>query len=122
GGDHGRGDDRGRDHDRHLVEARAFAPISFANAAQVTVNGLGGNDFFVLANPHPAAGLTNLTLDGGPGTDVAVELAVPPGVTVTTPNVEKVVTNPDDAFIEDDFLEHLGRDADDAGLHFWEKV
>jgi hypothetical protein len=122
GDDRGEGDDRGRDHDRHLVEARAFAPISFANAAQVTVNGLGGNDFFVLANPHAAAGLTSLTLDGGPGTDVAVELAVPAGVTVTTPNVEKVITDPDDAFIEDAFLERLGRDADSGGLHFWEGV
>ncbi|HEV3025829.1 MAG TPA: hypothetical protein VGX76_25320, partial [Pirellulales bacterium] len=110
GNDDNQGDD-GMSDDLHGMRTQAFTPITFANKTNVTINGLGGADVFVLNNPHPAAGLSQLTLDGGAGQNVLIERNVPPGVTLTTTNFQKIVTNPDDALIDDLFEEELGREA-----------
>jgi hypothetical protein len=46
-----------------------FELLDFANKTNVTINGLGGADHSTVNNPSPAAGLRQLTIDGGgPGT------------------------------------------------------
>ena len=58
--------------------------IDFANKASVTVAGDRGYDLFLVNNPHPAAGLTQLTLTDtlGPSA-LTVKNTPPPGVNVT---------------------------------------
>lgn len=122
GNDDDQGDDDGRSDDRHGMQTQAFTPITFANKTNVTINAMGGDDVFVLNNPHPADGLSQLTVDGGDGQDVLIERNVPPGVTLTTMNIEKTVSNPDDALIDELFEEDLGREADPGGMHAWESA
>jgi hypothetical protein len=119
GNEDNQGNDDGAEDDRHGARTRVFTPITFANKTNVTINGLGGNDVFILNNPHPAAGLSQLTLDGGSGQNVVIERNVPPGVTLTLTNIQKTVTDSDDAVIEELFEEDLGRDADAGGLASW---
>ncbi len=64
------------------VSSPSFELITFANKANVVVNGLGGNDTVTLNNPHPAAGMMSLTINGGTEDDSIVVVASPPGVTV----------------------------------------
>ena len=47
------------------AESTAFETIDFASKANVTVNGGGGADNFIVNNPTPAAGLASVTLTGG---------------------------------------------------------
>ncbi len=53
-------------------EGGTFAPVSFANKANVTVSGAGGDDTFRLDNPTPAAGLYTLQIDGGTGNNTLI--------------------------------------------------
>ncbi len=103
-------------------QAQSFVPITFANKASVTVNGLGGNDLFALTLTATPTGLQNLTLDGGTGTDYLSARVLPGnGVTTTLVNVEKVLSNDDDIFIENLYQLKLNRDADDHELAGWQQ-
>jgi hypothetical protein len=119
GDDNGQGDD---DHgeDDHGAEATKFPPITFANKTNVTINGMGGDDVFVLNNSHPAAGLTQLTLDGGTGQNTLIERNVPPGVTLTTTNFQTIITNTEDSEVDELFEEDLGRLAGPSELAAWD--
>jgi len=119
GDDNNQGDEDGMGEDRHGDQSTVFTPIRFANKTNVTINSLGGNDVFILNNPHPAAGLAQLTLDGGAGQNTVIERNVPSGVTLNLMNIQNVVTNPEDALIDETFEEDLGREADPEGLKAW---
>src|SRR5262249_17413998 len=43
----------------------AFLPVTFANKTHIAINGLGGDDLFVLSVSRPATGWQTLALDGG---------------------------------------------------------
>jgi hypothetical protein len=117
------GDDQGenqqQDEDR---SHHARVSISFANKTNVVVNGLGGNDLFLLRVSQPADGLQTLTLDGGSGTNVLVERHVPSGVTLTLKNIQVQATDPDDIFVEELYEERLGRPAAAAEVDLWKTV
>jgi hypothetical protein len=87
----------------------------------VIVN-LGGNELIVLSVNVPAAGLKNLTLNGGPGFNLLVGRPFPPGVGLTLNNITSEDQDPDDMFIEELFEMRLGRLADTEGLAFWKQV
>src|SRR5262249_15848999 len=46
-----------------------LVPIDFANKSALALQGLGGDDTFVLANPSQPAGLTSISIDGGTNTN-----------------------------------------------------
>jgi aldose sugar dehydrogenase len=105
-----------------VEEQTAFTPFTFANKPTVTIQMLGGDDLAVLDARVPAAGLTTLTVDGGAGFDVAIVRSAFPGgnVTVTFPNVERVLMNDANrGFVERLYQLRLERAADDAGANFW---
>jgi hypothetical protein len=122
GDDHGHhGDDNGHGDDVHRP-GKSFPSISFANKTNVVINGLGGNDLFVVNVTQSAAGLKTLTLDGGTGTNVLAARNLPPGVTVTQKNIQQQVTDTDDIFIEEMYQERLERPASAAEVAIWKNA
>jgi hypothetical protein len=99
-----------------------FPSITFANKTKVVINGLGGNDLFVLSVSKPATGLQTLTLDGGSGFNVLVGRELPSSVTLTLNNIQRVDRDADSMFIDELFEERLERPADDNGMAFWKGV
>jgi hypothetical protein len=99
-----------------------FPSIAFANKTKVVINGLGGNDLFVLSVSKPATGLQTLTLDGGSGFNVLVGRELPSSVTLTLNNIQRVDRDADAMFINELFEERLERPADDSGMAFWKGV
>ncbi len=135
--DHGKGDDKnGQGDDNHddkmgvfefeedqdETAANAFASLVLSNKANVTVNGLGGNDLFVANVRGVPTGLKSLTIDGGTGTNVLVGRALPTGITTNLVNITRQDTDPDDIFIDDLFAEALNRPADQAAINFFRGV
>jgi hypothetical protein len=98
----------------------AIIPITFANKTSVTVNGLGGDDLFVVSVAHAATGLKDLTLDGGKGVNVLVGRELPPGVTVTLKNINRTDGDANAAFVDEMFQERLERPATDQDLAAFE--
>jgi hypothetical protein len=121
GDDNHQGDDNGQGDDEH-EGGTSFPSLSFANKTNVVINGLGGDDLFVVNVSKTAAGLKNLTLDGGSGTNVLAARNFPPGVTVTQTNIQKQVSDPDDIFIEEMFEERLDRPAGSQEVAAWKAV
>jgi len=127
-GNNGNGNGPGQNRGLHLGHLRRedldqffgslAVPISFANKAAVTIN-LGGGDDFLLLNATSAAGLTSLTVDGGGGTDVVAQRAVPSGLTPSYMNVEHVLTSLDQIFVEELYQLRLGRGSDEGGRANW---
>ncbi len=126
--DRGGGDDKPDgtlDNHGHRNEAEtdenedSFLPITFANKTTVTVNGLGGNDLFVVNAAHAAAGLKNLNLDGGTGFNVLLVHNLPAGVTLTPTNFQIAPTDADDMFIEELYETRLGRLATQQEVNEW---
>jgi Metallo-peptidase family M12/RTX calcium-binding nonapeptide repeat (4 copies) len=60
-----------------------FAPLYFANKANVYVHGLGGTDTLTVNFLTPAAGLSTLTVDGGADNDTLNVQSVASGVALT---------------------------------------
>jgi hypothetical protein len=90
---------------------KAVIPITFANKTNVTINGLGGDDLFVVSVAHAATGLKNLTLDGGEGFNILVGRELPPGVTVTLMNINRTDGDDNSAFVDELFMKRLERPA-----------
>jgi Domain of unknown function (DUF4214) len=120
GDDHHNGDDNGQGDEGEA--AKSFPSISFANKTNVIINGLGGDDLFVVDVTQSAAGLKTLTLDGGTGTNVLAARNLPPGVTVTQKNIQQQVTDTDDIFVEEMYQERLERPASAAEVAIWKNV
>jgi hypothetical protein len=98
----------------------AIIPFTFANKTSVTVNGLGGDDLFVVSVAHAATGLKNLTLDGGTGVNILVGRQLPAGVTVTLKNINRTDGDTNAAFIDEMFEKRLERPATDQDLAAFE--
>jgi hypothetical protein len=93
-----------------------FPPIDFANKSSVTVAGNNGFDLFLVNNPHPAAGLTNLTLyTGSPFDAVVVKNTPPPGVTAAPVPASTY-------FIQELYGLRLSRAASPSEVAFWAGV
>jgi len=123
GNDNGRhrGDDN--EHNRGLRGLGAFSvPITFSNKAAVTINLNGGNDFLLVNASTAAAGLTNLTVNGGSGFDVVAVRNLASSVTASYPQVERVLTSLDQIFIEELYQLRLNRFADDGGMGNWQGI
>jgi hypothetical protein len=88
---------------------QAFVPIDFANKATVNVTAAGGDDGVVLNTPVPATGLAALNLDGGTGTNLAMERRSPPGVTVSAIRFSRVDINSQNIFVDQLYELRLGR-------------
>jgi Domain of unknown function (DUF4214) len=100
----------------------AFLPVTFANKTHVVINGLGGDDLFVLSVSRPATGWQSLALDGGSGTNVLVGRQLPSGVSLTLTNIQRTDQDDASAFIDEVYQERLQRNAEDAGLAAWKNV
>jgi hypothetical protein len=120
-GGNGQGNDNNDDSAPDEGTSR-FPAITFANKTNVVINGLGGNDLFVLSVSKPATGLQNLTLDGGSGFNVLVGRELPPSVALTLKNIQRVDKDADAMFIDELFEERLERPADDSGMAFFKGV
>ena len=119
GDGHGDFQSGGNGDDKHDHTGRAFMSITFANKTSVTVNGLGGDDLFLVTTTTGATGLKNLTLDGGSGFNVLLGNSQLTGVTTTLKNIQAVRTDPLDIFISKLYAERLGRNASDEELGGW---
>jgi hypothetical protein len=97
-----------------LQASRAIIPFTFANKTHVVVNGLGGDDLFVLSIHHGATGMQSLTLDGGTGTNVLAARVFPQNVTLTLVNIQHNVSDPATIFIYELYMSRLGRPTEDA--------
>jgi len=62
---------------RGLVLVDEFESIEFENKVALVINGLGGEDNFVLNNANVPTGLTRITADGGAGNDIITALNLP---------------------------------------------
>jgi hypothetical protein len=100
-----------------------FPSLTFANKANVVVNAQGGDDLILVNVTTPAAGLTNLTINGGTGTNVLALLSpVPSGVNLTTTGISATLTDPESIFLEELYQLRLGRNIEDAGRLAWLNV
>jgi len=103
--------------------AVGFVTLTFANKAAVNINGQGGNDIFALNVTTPATGLSTIRLDGGTGNDALEARTLPGnGVALTLVNVERVLSDADDIFIEDQFELQFNRDDNDDEHEFFKHV
>ncbi|MGD9646193.1 MAG: DUF4214 domain-containing protein, partial [Pirellulales bacterium] len=64
---------------RGIVRVDEFETIEFANKTNLFINGLGGEDTFVLDNANVPTGLTRIIADGGAGNDNITALNLPGG-------------------------------------------
>ncbi len=62
---------------RGIVRVDEFETIEFANKAVLVMNGLGGEDNFVLDNANVPTGLIRIVADGGAGNDTITALNLP---------------------------------------------
>ena len=62
---------------RGIVRVDEFETIEFENKTLLTINGLGGEDNFVLDNANVPTGLTRIIADGGAGNDIITALNLP---------------------------------------------
>ncbi len=120
-GGNGQGDDNSGDNPPDEGTSR-FPAITFANKTNVVINGLGGDDLFVLSVSRPATGLQTLTLDGGSGFSVLVGRELPPSVTLNLKNIQRVDRDADAMFIDQLYEERLQRPADADGMAGWKEV
>jgi hypothetical protein len=103
--------------------SRAFIGISFANKTNLVVNGVAGNNLFVLNVVQAAAGLQSVTLNGGTGTlNVLAQINFPMGVTLTTMNIQRTETARDMIFVDEQFEMRLARPAEDAALNAFRQL
>jgi len=124
--DEDRNDDRGgrRHHDHFtvnqtLTDSNAFPPITLTGKTNVTVNGLGGDDLFLVSlNSLPTG--TTLTLDGGAGTNVVAARSLPTGVNLVS--IQRQDTDNLSIFLDNLYAQLLNRPLDQAGLDFWRGV
>jgi len=101
-------------------DSSTIIPLTFANKAQVTINTLAGNDVIRLGNNLSAAtGLTNLTLNGGADFDALVARDLPSGVGLTLNNLERILSNTKEIFIQNLYEELLRRTPSSAELASW---
>jgi len=112
-------DNHGENNPFELQLSRAFTPITYANKTNVTVNGLGGDDFFLVNVHHAATGEQSLTLDGGAGFNVAAIRHFPDNITLTLENINRTVNDPGSIFIHELYESALGRPTEDAALAGW---
>jgi hypothetical protein len=120
--DDNEGDDDHHDEpgfDNMLDETNAaFPPITFTNKTNVVINGVAGDNLFVLMVHMPSSGLQSLTINGGTGSDnVVAERFFPDSVTLTLQNIHRVDNDRDSIFVDEVFAERLGRPADDVGFN-----
>jgi hypothetical protein len=112
-------DNHDEDNPLELHVSRAFTPITYANKTNVTVNGMGGDDFFLVNVFHAATGEQGLMLDGGTSLNVAAIRNFPHDVTLTLQNINRTVTDPGSIFIHELYESALGRPAEDGALSAW---
>jgi hypothetical protein len=105
-----------------LASSGTLVSLNFANKTHVVVNGLGGNDLFLVTVGQAADGLQTLTLDGGAGTNVAAIRHLTQGVTLTVQNAQIQEANPDSVFIEEMYEERLERPASPTEVAIWMNV
>ena len=77
----------GNGEDENDLTGQAFMSLTFANKTGVTINGVAGDDLFILATTTPAAGLQTLGLNGGTGFSVLSAVAPLTGVTTSLVNI-----------------------------------
>jgi hypothetical protein len=112
-------DDHGDSNPTELHVSRAIIPFTFANKTHVVVNGLGGDDLFVLSIHHGATGMQSLTLDGGTGTNAVAARVLPQNVTLTLINIQHNLTDPAIIFINEIYMARLGRPTEDSAVQPW---
>jgi hypothetical protein len=112
----------GADNPTEVQISRAIIPYTFASKTNVTVNGLGGDDLFVLNVHHAATGLSSLTLDGGSGMNVVAERHFPQNTTLTLQNIQHTVSDAVGIFIHQLYMSRLGRPAEDSAVSSWSQV
>src|SRR5262249_17029487 len=101
----------------------SFVPIEVANSAFVTVDGLGGDDQFILDVPNAVTGLTSLTLDGGDGNDRLLITHQPPTASTNFVNMEVVTQGAQETvFVQNLYNVLLKRTALDAEVQGWLNV
>jgi hypothetical protein len=101
----------------------SFAPINLSNKATVTVNGQGGDDFFLVNLTSVPLGLKTVTINGNSGYNVLAGVSLPTasGFYIYK-NVQRVDTNANAIFIDLLYAEILDRPADNKGLYYWEDL
>ena len=128
GDDNGKGDDKSQASSLNFLEDQdattdnAFAALTLTNKTNVTVNGVGGNNLFVVNLPSVPAGLKSLTINGGTGYNVLVGSTLPTGLTITQVNIQREDTDANAIFIDLLYAERLDRAADQAGLNYWMSI
>jgi hypothetical protein len=106
--------------ERHF--SGGIIPVTYANKTNVTVNGLGGDDLFLVAVVHAATGEQSLTLNGGTGFNVAAVRVFPHNVTLTLQNINRTVSDSASIFIHELYMSRLGRPAEDAAVAGWTQL
>jgi len=94
-------------------------PLTFANKADVTLNLKGGDDFLLIDAATKAAGVNSLSVFGGSGSDAVAIRNVASSLTTSFPQFERILTTPDQIFVEELYQLRLGRFADEGGLNNW---
>ncbi len=112
----------GNGEDENDLTGQAFMSLSFANKTGVTINGVAGDDLFILETTIPAAGLQTLALNGGTGFSVLSAIAPLTGVTTSLVNIGATRTGQVDTYIARLYELCLDRNASNAELSGWETV